>query len=153
LVAYQFVHAFTDPGQGVADLEPVIVEDWAANVRSGDKHAPTGASLSLTRKVWAKLDVDVENLDKHHADQVRADCKAQVAEALRDVGLGDMVRPDFNLQTLSAYFREQVKQHDAEQRDLPEHERKPLDLDTLIPDDLRGLLVLDATPHITVRAA
>jgi hypothetical protein len=136
----------------IADLEPVIVEQWVEAQRSKDGHAPTGATLSMTRRVWAKLDVDTDGLDKAHADQLRADCKALAGAALTEVGLGDLVRPDFNLNTLSAVFREQIKAYDEQQRDLPEHERRPKAAQDFLPEALAGLLRLDDSPHITVRA-
>lgn len=136
----------------IAELEEMIVDDWMANVRSGDKHAPTGATLSLGRTVRAKLDVDTNGLSKEHADQVRAQCKAQVGAVLQQFDeTADMVRPDFNMNTLSAYFREQIKTYDEEQRALPEHERRPRDPDSFLPEPLRGLLKIDAAPRITVR--
>jgi hypothetical protein len=136
----------------IADLEPVIVEQLLELGVSGMKHDATGASLSTSRRVWAKLDVDTDGLDKATAEQMRADQKARAGAALSEVGLGDLVRPDFNLNTLSAVFREQIKEYDEAQRDLPEHERRPKAVQDFLPEPLHGLLRLDATPHITVRA-
>jgi hypothetical protein len=42
--------------------------------------------------------------------------KEEAIQALKDAGLEDMVKPDFNSQRLSAYIREQ----EAEGKELPE---------------------------------
>lgn len=138
--------------RAITDLEEQIVQEWADLGRNKDGHEATGATLHMTRRVWAKLDIETDGLDKAHAEQLRADQKARVGEVLTTIGLGGLVRPDFNLNTLSAVFREQIKDYDAEQRELPEHERAPRAAQDFLPEALQGLLRLDDTPHITVRA-
>jgi hypothetical protein len=136
----------------IENLEEAVVEQLLERGDTGGKHAGTGASYRLDSKVWAKLDVDVDGLPKDQADEVKARVKAQAGDALIAAGLGDFVRSDFNLNTVSAYFREQVKAWRAEQQDLPERERAPRDISEFLPDELRGLLRLDDKPTITVRA-
>lgn len=138
----------------ITRCEEQLVEEWTQDGVTGLKHAGTGASLGLTRKVWAKLDIDTDGLDRDHADQIRAKAKGEVCDVMDTLDdLRDLVRLDANLNSVSAFFREQIKAYDAEQRDLPEHERVPRDADSFLPDELRGLLKLDSTPHITVRAS
>lgn len=138
----------------IARCEETVIEEWTTEGMTGMKHAGTGASLGLTRKVWAKLDIDTDGLDRDHAEQIRARTKGEVCDVMGTLDdLRDLVRLDANLNSVSAFFREQIKAYDAEQRDLPEHERVPRDADSFLPDELRGLLKLDATPHITVRAS
>ena len=137
----------------IADLDEMVVEELAARGDRGGKHDATGASYTLARKIWAKLPVDVEGLPREQADAIRADAKAAAGQALRDAGLGDFVREDFNLNTLSAHFREQIKAYDEAQRALPEHERTPKAAEEFLPAELRGLIELDDTPHITVRSS
>lgn len=136
----------------LADLDAQLVEEWTEAGRNKDGHAATGATLHLNRRVWAKLDVDTDGLPKVDAEQVRAGVKTQVAIALADAGLGHIVRSDFSLQTLSAIFAERIREYDEQQRMLPEHERVPKAPADFLPDELRGLLVIDATPHVQVRA-
>jgi len=136
----------------IARCEEQVIEDWMARGNTKGGHEATGATLGLTRRVYAKLDVDVDGLDKEHAEQVRAAAKARLCEAMTMVDdLAPMVVLNANLQTVSAYFSAQIKEYDAEQRDLPEHERVPRDPDSFVPEPLRGLLKLDASPRITVR--
>lgn len=136
----------------IEKLDSDVVDEFVTNGDTGRKHAGTGASLSLVRNVWAKLDIDTAGMSKDEEQQARADAKAAAAEALEHAGLGALVRPDFNLQTLSAVFREQIKAYDELQRDLPEHKRAPRTADSFLPEPLRGHLRIDDTPHIQVRA-
>ena len=137
----------------IAELDAQLVEEWAEVGRSKDGHEATGATLSLSRRVYAKLDVDTSGLPSDAAQSIRSQHKAMVGEMLSQLpGLAGLVRSDFNLQTLSAIFAERIRDYDEEQRMLPEHERVPRDVQEFLPDELRGLLVLDATPHVQVRA-
>ena len=133
-------------------VEQLVCEDLLEQGHSKVGHAATGATLSLDRKLWAKLDVDTDDLAKDEAEAVRAAAKAAAGDALIEAGLGDYVRSDFNLNSVSAYFREQIKAYDAEQLELPEHERVPRTADSFLPEALRGHLRLDDTPRISVRA-
>lgn len=139
----------------IEHLDEQVCEEFAAAGTRGMKHAATGASLSMQRMVRAKLDVDTDGLSKDEAAQVKVVHKAAVAEVLQteEVGLGDYVKPDFLLNSISAYFREQVKAYDEAQRELPEHKRVPRAAESFLPEPLRGLLKLDDAPHIQVRAA
>lgn len=137
----------------IAAVEEQVVEELVERGDRGGKHDATGASYTLRRQIWAKVPVDVEGLSRDQATAVRADAKAAAGRALIAAGLGDFVREDFHSGTLSAYFREQIKAHDEAQRALPEHERTPKAADEFLPEPLRGLIELDDTPHITVRAS
>jgi len=132
----------------IADLEPVIVEQLTEIGVSAMKHDATGATLRRRDKAWIKY-VD-ENLDTAG----KAAVKAQAAAVMQQIGgeVADLVKPDYNGNTVSAFFREQYLALVAEQLALPEHERRPVDPDALIPEPLREYLRLDAQPHIEVRA-
>lgn len=137
----------------IAELEPIIVEQWAERGSSGEKHDATGASLRRTETLWCKLAVDTDGLARDEANMVRAQAKAEAGAALESMSdFAGFVSLGFNMNTLSAHFREAYKEHIAAQKDLPEHERRPVDLAALMPDELRPYLVLDATPHVEVRA-
>lgn len=139
----------------IAALEPEIIEGWTQEGTTGAKHAATGATLRRDDKLWVKVDVDTDGLPKTEADALKAQVKAEAGGAMmrEDVGLGHFVRPDWNGHSVSAYFRELYRWQIAEQADLPEHERTPIDTDGLLPEPLRGLLRIDTTPHIQVRAS
>lgn len=132
--------------------EEQALEDLAELGVDGAKHKGTGASLSITRTIRARLDVDTTGMPKSEADAERAHAKAAAAVALEQAGLGDYVKPDFNLNTVSAHFRQIVNDHVAAQLELPEHERQPRPAGEFLPVELRGHLVLDDKPTISVRA-
>jgi len=132
----------------IADLEPVIVEQLTEIGVSAMKHDATGATLRRRDRAWIKyVDEDLDTAGK-------AAVKAQAAAVMQQIGgeVADLVKPDYNGNTVSAFFREQYLALVAEQLALPEHERRPVDPDALIPEPLRPLLRLDAQPHIEVRA-
>lgn len=139
----------------LTELDEQLVEEWTEAGRNKDGHEATGATLHLSKRVWAKLDVDTGGLSRDAADSLRRGVKAQLADRLQSLDepeLAGLVKPDVNLQSLSAIFAERVKEYDEEQRMLPGHERVPRAAADFLPDELRGLLVIDATPHVQVRA-
>jgi hypothetical protein len=135
----------------IARVEEQVCEELMAAGHRKVTHAATGATLALDSKVWAKLDVDTSDMSKEEADAVRADRKAAAGDMLIEVGLGDYVRNDFNMNSISAYFRQQIKDYNAEQAELPEHQRQPRTAQSFLPAELDGYLIIDDTPHITVR--
>jgi hypothetical protein len=142
----------------IADLDQQVVEELIERGDTGGKHAGTGASYHVGSKLYARLvverlGVDPSALSKPEADVHRATAKVAAGAALIEAGLGDFIRPDFNLNTLSAYFREQIKEYRETQLALPEHERVPKAASEFLPEELRGLIELDDTPTITVTRA
>lgn len=137
----------------IAALEPIIVEQWAEDATTGVKHAGTGANLRRDDKVWVRYDADLEGLGKNEADLIKADLKAQAGAVMEQIGLGHFVRPDWNANTVSAHFRGLIRDETEAQRDLPEEKRTPVDPQSFLPVQLRGLLRIDTTPHIQVRAS
>jgi hypothetical protein len=134
----------------IAELNEVVVEELLERGDTGGKHAATGASYRVGSKLYARLVADTDGMPKHEAEALRAGVKGAAGHVLSEVGLGDFVRPDFNLNTLSAYFREQIKEYRETQLALPEHERVPKAASEFLPEELRGLIELDDTPTITV---
>lgn len=129
----------------ISELDEVVVEQIAEQGATSLKHAATGATARIDTKLWAKV--------CKAGEKVSDDEKAAAAEGLKAAGLGDFVKPGFNTNTVSAYFREQVKAHRAEQAALPEHERRPLPASAFLPPELVGLIELEDTPTISVRAS
>lgn len=136
----------------IAQLDEQLADEWAAAGRTKSGHAATGASLSLNSMIWAKLDVDTDGLTEDEARSVKAAVKGRAGEVLIDIGMDELVKPDFNLATLSAVIREEVKAYRKAQLELPEHERVPRTAQSFLPEALQGLIRIDDTPHIQVRA-
>jgi hypothetical protein len=134
----------------IADLDQQVVEELIERGDTAGKHAGTGASYRVGSKLYARLVVDVDGMPRDQAEALRAGVKGAAGHVLSEVGLGDFVRPDFNLNTLSAYFREQIKEYRETQLALPEHERVPKAAHEFLPEELRGLIEIDDTPTITV---
>jgi hypothetical protein len=137
----------------IAELNEVVVEELIERGDTGGKHAGTGASYRVGSRLYAKLRIPLEHVRREDVEPLRASTKAAVGQTLIEIGLGDFVRPDFNLNTLSAYFREQIKEYRETQLALPEHERVPKAASEFLPEELRGLIELDDTPTITVTRA
>ena len=132
----------------IADLEPVIVEQMTELGVNRLGHEATGATLRLNPKAWIRYTrEDLSTAEK-------AAVKAQAAAVMVELGgeIADLVKPDYNGNTVSAYFREHYLTALQAERDKPEHERRPVDPDALLPAELREYLRLDAQPHIEVRA-
>jgi hypothetical protein len=136
----------------ISRVEEQVLEDLQRDGHKSVGHAATGATLTVTRMLWAKLDVDTDDLTEDDAKAVRATAKAAAGDALIEAGMGDYVRSDFNLNSVSAHFRTLVKAYDDEQAELPEHERRPRAAESFLPEALHGHLVLDDNPTISVRA-
>lgn len=134
------------------DLEETVVEQLIDQGVSSVKHAGTGATLRIDSKIWAKLAVDTEGLPKSEAEVLRAEAKAKAGDGLIAAGLGTYVRSDFNLNSVTAHFREQIKAYRAAQADLPEDERRPMSVEDFLPPELQGLLELTDQPTISVRS-
>lgn len=136
----------------IAELtEAVVAEMHERGDRSG-KHAATGANYRIDEKVWAKLALNVDGMSREEEADARADLKRRIAPVLRDLGLDELVpvTEDWNLNKLSAVFRGLVNEHREQQRELPEHERRPMTVAEFLPPELEGLVELTDAPKIVV---
>lgn len=88
-----------------------------------------GVAVGITRRIWARA----ADGDKDSA-----------ADALEAAGLGDYVQRGFNANSLSAYFREEVKRREADGDPVT-------DLSDLLPDTLRDVIALTDDHQLTVR--
>lgn len=138
----------------IEDLNTEVVDQLVDQGQKSVTHAGTGATLRIDSQIWARVVVGGVDDDtpKTVADALKAEAKAKAGDALIKAGLGDYVRSDFNTNSISAHFREQVKAYRTEQEQLPEHERVPRDAASFIPPELAGLIELDDTPTIRVTA-
>lgn len=114
----------------LAPLEAALLEEFAAEGVSGKRHAGSGKLVSISRRVWARA---------------TGGDKASACAALRAAGLEEFVAESFNTNSVSAYFREQLK----ERTDAGEIVD---DLDALLPDELRGHIDLTEDAALSVRS-
>lgn len=88
----------------MAEIEPLLLDMWA---ESGlDRMTVDGVTMFIHTQLWAGV-----------ADGFT---REQAVGGLKAAGLGDFVTENYNSNSLSAYFREQVKQSDIEAIELPE---------------------------------
>lgn len=108
----------------------------------GLKNAPLdgGPTVYQERVLWANAEKDPAT-DKGDY--------ASACAALEEAGLGEYVERTFNVQRLSAYFREEEKRLEAERGP----EAPPLDPEELLPEPLRGKVRLTESRKAKARAA
>ena len=114
----------------LAPLEQALLEEFAAEGVSGKRHAGTGKLVSITRKVWARA---------------TGGDKPAACEALRAAGLDEHVGESFNTNSLSALFRERLR----EREDAGEI---VTDVAELLPPELRGHIDLTTDETLSVRS-
>lgn len=127
----------------LAELEQQVLDELAERGERGFKHDGTGKTVSITQQVWARI--------AKTGDDTTPEDRERAADALVAAGLGDYVQRGFNVQSLSAYFREQVNAWLDEQAQLPAHERQPLNIDRFLPEPLKGAIDLTNNPTLSVR--
>lgn len=113
----------------ITPLTEQLLEQFAEEGVSGKRHAATGRLVSITRKVWARA---------------AGGDKTAASAALKKAGLGDYVEESFNTNSLSAYFREQVKARESEGQPVT-------DLTELLDPALRGAIELTEDHTLSVR--
>lgn len=126
----QLERELRDVKEQLGPLEQQLLDEFAAEGVSGKRHAATGKLVSITRRIWARA---------HNGD------KPAACAALQAAGLGDYVEPGFNVNSLSAYFRELASQRiDA---------GEPVtDLSSLLPPALVGAIDLTQDHQLSVRS-
>jgi hypothetical protein len=112
-------------------LQRILLDEFAAEGVSSKRDVHTGKLVYLSRQVWARAAVD----------------RAETAEALsrHDGALAAFAKLDFNVQSLSAYFREEL-------RNRAENHDPVLDLSLLVPEDLRPYIALTDDHKLSVKA-
>lgn len=117
------------------ELEAALLEEFAReNVRA--KVTPDGSNVHIIRKVYARPAGGVAN-------------RPVAAAALKAAGLDDFVHEDFNVNSLSALFREEIKRRESEGQPVT-------DLDVLLADmypPLVGAIALTDDHKLGVSAA
>lgn len=115
----------------LAPLEKTLLDEFSAEGVNGKRHAATGKLVSITRQIWARA---------------AGGDKAAAAEALkRCPDTAAFVEPSFNVNSLSAYFREKAR--DAEAAGQP-----VLDPAELLPAELHGAIDLTDDFKLSVRS-
>lgn len=131
----------------LAALEAMLIEDFAASGEAGRKHAASGKTVSISRRIWARI----KKADPDRKEILPAERQA-ACDALQAAGLGDFVRDDFSVQSLSAHFGELAKQHTEEQLAVPPEQRTPLNVAALLPEACVGVIDLNDKPTLSVRS-
>lgn len=114
----------------LAPLEQQLLDEFAQEGVAGKRHAATGKLVSISRKVWARA---------------AGGDKPAACAALKAAGLDEFVAESFNTNSVSAYFREQLK----ERTDAGEI---VTDLTELLPQELRGHIDLTEDAVLSVRS-
>jgi len=104
----------------LAALEPQIMERFE-NAGMQSMKSKQGTTLYIRRELWAGAAEGSENVLLH---------------TLKVIGLGDMVKEKVNTQTLSAYVREQEKEH------FNGSVRKPDEIISILPAPLQAAVAL-----------
>ena len=115
----------------IAPVEKRLLDRFAAEGLPGVRHGRTGRMVSITRQIWARA----ANGDKAAAAQALSQCPDTAT----------FVEPSFNVNSLSAYFREKAR--DAAQAGDP-----VTDLQQLLPEQLRGAIALTDDFKLSVRS-
>lgn len=111
-----------DLKQVKADLAEVEEKVKEAFSREGiQRMSMDGRTVYLRHSIYARLDKDR---------------KEQAHDALRMLGLGDMIKPKVHTGTLSSWVREQEK----DRQGIPE-----------LPNELEGLVLVSDTVDVSVR--
>lgn len=105
----------------MAELEPQIMERFE-NAGMQSMKSKQGTVIYIRRDLWSGAKEGAEVL---------------LLEALKSVGLGDMVRERVNSQTLSAYIREQEKEQFGANVSA-----KPEEIIEVLPEPLRGAIAI-----------
>jgi hypothetical protein len=100
-----------------------------------------GATIYLTSRVWAKVDwPNTEGMPDDVAERLRDEARARAIAALKsDPDTAGFVKEDFNVQSLSSYFKEEV-----------EHGRVVLDNGTAL---IGGAVKVEEVTEARVRGA
>lgn len=140
--------ASVDGAVKAADAAAKRLKDWRAGMEDrvlealeqiGVQRAPLtgGPTIYRSRELWAGNAVDED--DEISTD----DAYERTCAALEKAGLGQYVQTRYNVQSLSAYFREREKELEAEIRDrdgLGLDDPVAVDPEDLVPEPLRGVL-------------
>ena len=105
----------------MAELEPQIMERFE-NAGMQSMKSTQGTVIYVRRDLWSGA--------KEGADVL-------LLEALKSVGLGDMVKEKVNTQTLSAYVREQEKEQFGQNVSA-----KPEEIIGVLPEPLRNAIAI-----------
>ncbi len=98
--------------------------------------------------------IDMAYVDPDWSSGEKAYAREQTARTLLAIG-GDyagFIAPAFNANTMSAYFRERYRAAVAAEIEKPEHERRPVDPDEIVPDEIRDWYRLNVKPRVKVTA-
>lgn len=126
--------------------EPVVERLAEIGARSLT-HEASGTRIQRDDQVYLKYAGEWSK-DEQALARVRA---GETMEALGGE-YASFIQPTYNSSSVGAFFRERYKAALAEQLEKPEHERVPVEPDSVIPDELREWLSLSVKPRVRVTA-
>jgi hypothetical protein len=124
-----------------AQLVPVaeqLKQEFSHRGVRSERHAATGKLVYLTRKIWARARSEGETVTS-------AERAAAAAAMAADPDLSAFVEPGFNVNSLSAYFRDLAKER-------AETGAPVMNLSDLVPEHLRDVLALTEDYTLSVRS-
>lgn len=127
--------------------EPVVDKLAEVGARSLT-HEASGTRIQRDDQVYLKY------ADENWSKDEQALARARAGETMSALGgeYAEFIVPTYNSSSVGAFFRERYKAALAEQLDKPEHERRPVTPDDVIPAELREWLSLSVKPRVKVTA-
>lgn len=115
----------------LALVEQQLLDEFTREGVTSKRHAATGKLVHVTRRIWARANGD----------------RTATAEAISRAGgeISSFAHLDFNVNSLSAYFREQAREREATGDPVT-------DLATLVPAVLREHIALTEDHRLSVRS-
>ena len=131
----------------LAELEPQVLAKLSDDDLRRVAVGSTGRTLYAAQTLYAKVDDrGLDDLTKDEAAATKAERKVQAAAALKRLGDGfaHLISEGFNLNSLSARFRELDEEHGTDEVGNPLYE---------LPEELVGLIRIDRTYRLRSTSA
>ena len=131
----------------LAELEPQVLAKLSDDDLRRVAVGSTGRTLYAAQTLYAKVDDSgLDDLTKDEAAATKAERKVQAAAALKRLGDGfaHLISEGFNLNSLSARFRELDEEHGTDEVGNPLYE---------LPEELEGLIRIDRTYRLRSTSA
>jgi hypothetical protein len=132
----------------IEQLTEPVVERLAEIGARSLTHEGSSTRIQRDDQVYLKYAGEDWTKDEQALARVRA------GETMAALGgeYAEFIQPTYNSSSVGAFFRERYKARLAAELDKPEHERRPVTPDDVIPDELREWLSLSVKPRVKVTA-
>jgi hypothetical protein len=127
----------------LAPREKDLLDEYAQRGTSGEKHAATGSTVYINRRVWARV--------ARSGDKATDAEKAATAAALEAAGLGQYVEQSVAVRSLSARYNALVKQETDARKAVGD--LRPVALDDVLEPAVRGFVDLTEDHILGLRSA